>query len=72
MFRWEVLCHIQQFTAGDNHPVKVNGLHDILLAYPEHIQNRIVEKRLICVAPTGRKLNAVQPLLITLITNFLW
>ncbi len=53
---------VLQMTVGETHPVKVNGLHDILLAYPEEIQKRIVEKMLIFVTPLDGKLNSVQPL----------
>ena len=53
---------ILQITVGENHPVKVNGLHDIILAFPEHIQHRIVQKLLVFVTPLDGKLNSLQPL----------
>jgi hypothetical protein len=40
-----------QISAGENYPVKVNGLHDIILAYPE------VMKLLVFVTPLDEKLN---------------
>ena len=52
---------ILQMTVGENHPVKVNGLHDIILAYPDEIQNWIVEKLLVFITPVDGKLSTVQP-----------
>ena len=54
---------ILQITVGEEHPVKVNGLHDIILAYPEEIQKRIVEKLLVFLTPADGKLSTVQPYL---------
>lgn len=51
-----------QITVGENHPVKVNGLHDIILAYSDFIQQRIIKKLLVFVTPLDGKLNSVQPL----------
>lgn len=53
---------VLQITVGEKHPVKVNGLHDIILAYPEFIQQRIEKKLLVFVTPVDGKLNSVQPL----------
>lgn len=54
---------VLQITVGETHPVKVNGLHDIILAYSEEIRNRIRKKLLVFVTPLDGKLNSVQPLL---------
>lgn len=56
------LLVVLQITVGENHPIKVNGLHDIVLAYPEFIQQRIIKKMLVFVTPLDGKLNSVQPL----------
>eukprot|EP01039_Chlorochromonas_danica_P011205 gene11205-12497_t len=56
------LLVVLQITVGESHPVKVNGLHDIILAYPESIHLRIVKKILVFVTPLDGKLNSVQPL----------
>lgn len=56
------LLVVLQITVGENHPVKVNGLHDIILAYPEFVQQRIIKKLLVFATPLDGKLNSVQPL----------
>jgi hypothetical protein len=56
------LLVVLQITVGENHPVKVNGLHDIILAYPELIQLRIFKKLLVFVTPLDGKLNSIQSL----------
>jgi hypothetical protein len=53
---------VLQITVGENHPVKVNGLHDIILAYPEFIQHKIIKKLLVFLTPSDGKLNSIQPL----------
>ena len=42
---------IFQITVGKSHPVKVNGLRDILLAYPKVVRNKITSKALVFVTP---------------------
>jgi hypothetical protein len=46
-----ILLVIFQTTVGKSHPVKVNGLHDILLAFPERVRNKITHKFLVFVIP---------------------
>jgi hypothetical protein len=53
---------VLQITVGEKHPVQVSGLHDIILAFPTHIQAGIVRKFLVFVTPTDGKLNSRQPL----------
>ncbi len=45
------LLMVLQITVRENHHVKVNGLHDIILAYPEFIQQIMMKKLLVFVTP---------------------
>jgi len=53
---------VLQITVGKNHPVKVNGLKDIILSFPTFIQQRIAKKLLVFITPIDGKLNSLQPL----------
>lgn len=53
---------VLQITAGERHPVKVNGLNDIISAYPEDIRIKVVRKLLVFITPLDGKLNTVQTL----------
>lgn len=52
---------VLQMTVGRTHPIKVNGLRDIVLAYPMRIRNALVRKLLVFVTPVHSALNAQQP-----------
>lgn len=56
------LLVVLQFTVGEKHPIKINGLNDIVLAFPESLRKRIVDKLFVFVTPPEGKLNKVQPL----------
>ena len=56
------LLVIFQMTVGDSHPVKVNGLREILLAFPESVRSKITRKYLVFVIPQHGTLNEVQKL----------
>ncbi len=56
------LLVIFQITVGKSHPVKVNGLHDILLAFPERVRNKIIHKFLVFVIPKHGTLDKDQKL----------
>jgi hypothetical protein len=53
---------IFQVTVGKTHPVKANGLKDILMAYPENVRNKITRKILVFVIPTHGTLDKEQKL----------
>lgn len=53
---------VLQMTVGDNHPVKANGLRDIVLAYPLDVRNDLRNKLLGFVIPLHGALNSTQPL----------
>ncbi len=52
---------VLQMTVGRNHPIKVNGLRDIVLAYPMQTRNALVGKVLVFVTPVHGALDAQQP-----------
>ena len=56
------LLVIFQMTVGDSHPVKVNGLREILLAFPESVRSKITRKCLVFVIPQHGALDKVQKL----------
>eukprot|EP01039_Chlorochromonas_danica_P010110 gene10110-11190_t len=56
------LLVVFQITVGESHPVKVNGLHDILLAFPETVRNKIKHKALVFVIPKHGTLDKKQKL----------
>ena len=51
-------------TVGQMHPVKTQGLKDIIAAFPQSIQNQLVRKLLVFVTPVEGKLNSVQSYLL--------
>jgi len=51
-----------QITVGMSHPVKANGLHDILFAYSEDVRMQVVSKALVFVLPAHGELQGEQPL----------
>ena len=53
---------VLQITVGKSHPVKVNGLHDILLAYPQNVRAHVVSKALVFVLPAHGELDREQAL----------
>jgi hypothetical protein len=54
---------VLQITVGSVHPVKMNGLHDIVLSYPSAIQDMMIKKLLVFVTPPDGKLNSIQKLI---------
>lgn len=56
------LLVVFQVTVGNSHPVKVNGLHEILMAYPEIIRKKITQKALVFVIPKHGTLDRDQKL----------
>jgi hypothetical protein len=56
------LLVVLQITVGKSHPVKVNGLHDILLAYLEDVRVQVVSKALVFVLPAHGELDREQAL----------
>ena len=56
------LLVVLQITVGKSHPVKGNGLHDILLAYSEDVRKQVVSKALVFVVPAHGELHGKQPL----------
>jgi hypothetical protein len=56
------LLVVLQITVGMSHPVKANGLHDILLAYSEGVRKHVVNKALVFVIPAHGELQGEQPL----------
>ena len=53
---------ILQVTVGEKHPVKANGLKEIVRAFPEPTRSLIARKVIIFVTPLDGKLNTVQAL----------
>jgi hypothetical protein len=53
---------VLQITVGKSHPVKVNGLHDILLAYLQDVRAHVVSKALVFVLPAHGELDREQAL----------
>ena len=53
---------ILQVTVGEKHPVKANGLKEIVRAFPESTRSLIARKVIIFVTPLDGKLNTVQAL----------
>ena len=53
---------IFQITVGKSHPVKVNGLKDIWLAYPQVVRDNFTSKALVFVTPTHGHINKKQKL----------
>jgi len=51
-----------QITVGEKHPVKANGLCEIIEAYSEHIQKNINQKIVAFIIPMFGPLCSVQPL----------
>eukprot|EP01031_Cornospumella_fuschlensis_P032164 gene32164-38904_t len=51
-----------RITVGKAHPVKVNGLHDILLAYTNDVRAQVVSKALVFVLPAYDELDGEQAL----------
>ena len=60
---WEegYMLVVLQMTVGAVHPIKVNGLRDIVLAYPMQIRSELVSKVLVFVTPTDGALDGQQP-----------
>jgi len=58
------LLVIFQITVGKSHPVKVNGLRDILLGFPESVRNKITNKALVFVIPKHGSFDEEQKLYI--------
>eukprot|EP01031_Cornospumella_fuschlensis_P030373 gene30373-36700_t len=56
------LLVVLQITVGKSHPVKVNGLHDILLAYVNNVRAQVVSKALVFVLPAWGVLDGEQAL----------
>ena len=56
------LLVVFQITVGKAHPVKANGLHDILLAFSENVRNKITHKALVFVIPKHGTLDKEQKL----------
>jgi hypothetical protein len=56
------LLVVLQITVGTSHPVKANGLHDILLAYIEDVRVQVVSKALVFVLPAHGEFHGRQPL----------
>jgi len=56
------LLVVFQITVATSHPVKINGLHDILLAFPENVRSKITQKFLVFVVPTHCPLDKAQTL----------
>ena len=56
------LLVVLQITVGMSHPVKANGLHDILFAYSEDVRVQVVSKALVFVLPAHGELQGEQPL----------
>jgi len=56
------LLVVLQITVGTSHPVKTNGLHDILLAYIEDVRVQVVSKALVFVLPAHGEFHGRQPL----------
>jgi hypothetical protein len=50
------LLMVLQFTMGMSHPVKANGLHDILFAYSGDVRVQVVSKALVFVLPARGEL----------------
>ena len=51
---------ILQITVAEKHDVKINGLKEIIAAYPDEIATNIIEKSLVFVTPKYGKLNSFQ------------
>ena len=51
-----------QITVGESHPVKVNGLDNIVEAFPEGVRKNITDKLLVFVTPNYGTLDKVQAL----------
>ena len=51
-----------QVTVGDTYYVKANGLNDIVLAYPENIQQFITLKLLVFITPILEGIHTIQPI----------
>ncbi len=47
---------VLQFIMGISHPVKANGLHDILFAYSQDVRVQVVSKALVFVLPARSEL----------------
>jgi hypothetical protein len=60
---WEegYMLVILQMTVGKVHPIKVNGLRDIVLAYPMQIRDALVSTVLVFVTPIDGALVGQQP-----------
>ena len=54
---------VLQSTVGASHPVKVNGLHDISLAFPQDVRDRITRRMLVFLTPLHGRINSVQTLI---------
>lgn len=53
---------VLQITVGKEHPIKVNGLHDILLAYSQNIRRKIKHKAIVFIIPKHGVLDQEQTL----------
>ena len=53
---------VLQITVGKTHPVKSNGLKDILMAFPMDVRENITKKALVFVTPVHGTLENEQPL----------
>lgn len=58
----ERMLVVFQVTVAKSHPVKVNGLRDILLAFPEHVRANITQKLVVFVIPKHGTLDKEQAL----------
>ena len=58
------LLVIFQITFEKSHPVKVNGLYDICLAFPESVRSKITSSSLVFFTPKNNFINTEQKLFI--------
>jgi hypothetical protein len=56
------LLVVLQITVGKSHPIKANGLNDILLAYQADVKAAVVSKALVFVLPAHGELDKEQAL----------
>jgi hypothetical protein len=57
----KLILVVLQFTVGENHPIKVKGLEEIVSLYSNTAHKQIGKKLLVFVTPTNSKLDTVQP-----------
>ena len=57
------LLVVLQITVGSSHPVRANGLRDILLAFPESVRHKITRKAFVFVTPNWGTLDKEQKLI---------